>query len=29
LQLLAKEIQFRDPLTGEERIFMSQRVLGW
>jgi tRNA pseudouridine32 synthase/23S rRNA pseudouridine746 synthase len=28
LQLLAKEIQFRDPLTGEERIFMSQRVLG-
>jgi hypothetical protein len=29
LQLLAKEIHFRDPVTGEERIFMSERVLGW
>ena len=28
LQLLAKEIYFRDPVTGEERVFVSQRVLG-
>jgi tRNA pseudouridine32 synthase/23S rRNA pseudouridine746 synthase len=27
LQLLAKEIHFKDPVTGHERFFMSQRVL--
>jgi tRNA pseudouridine32 synthase/23S rRNA pseudouridine746 synthase len=27
LQLLAKEIHFKDPVTGQERSFMSQRVL--
>lgn len=27
LQLLAKEIHFDDPLTGQERFFISQRVL--
>ncbi len=27
LQLLAKEISFKDPVSGEERFFMSQRVL--
>ncbi|MBU3637276.1 pseudouridine synthase [Polynucleobacter sp. es-MAR-4] len=28
LQLLAKEIYFKDPVTGQERFFTSQRVLG-
>ncbi|MEY4495334.1 MAG: hypothetical protein RL744_398 [Pseudomonadota bacterium] len=28
LQLLAKEIEFKDPITGQERRFTSQRVLG-
>jgi len=28
LQLLAKEIHFKDPVTGEDRSFVSQRVLG-
>lgn len=28
LHLLAKEIYFKDPVTGRERCFMSQRVLG-
>jgi len=28
LQLLAKEIEFKDPITGQERHFASQRVLG-
>ena len=28
LQLLAKEIYFKDPITGQERSFVSQRVLG-
>lgn len=28
LQLLAKEIAFKDPITGEDRIFISQRQLG-
>lgn len=28
LQLLAKEIYFKDPVTGQERCFTSQRVLG-
>ena len=27
LQLLAKEVHFKDPVTGHERFFMSQRVL--
>jgi len=27
LQLLAKEIYFKDPITGQERSFVSQRVL--
>jgi tRNA pseudouridine32 synthase/23S rRNA pseudouridine746 synthase len=27
LQLLAKEIDFKDPVTGQERSFVSQRVL--
>ena len=27
LQLLAKEIHFKDPVTGQERFFMSQRAL--
>ena len=27
-QLLAKEIYFKDPVTGQERCFTSQRVLG-
>lgn len=27
LQLLAKEIAFKDPITGRERLFVSQRVL--
>lgn len=27
LQLLAKEIHFKDPITGEERVFLSQRTL--
>jgi len=27
LQLLAKEIHFKDPVTGQERSFVSQRVL--
>jgi tRNA pseudouridine32 synthase/23S rRNA pseudouridine746 synthase len=27
LQLLAKEIYFKDPVTGQERYFVSQRVL--
>jgi tRNA pseudouridine32 synthase/23S rRNA pseudouridine746 synthase len=27
LQLLAKEIYFKDPVTGQERSFVSQRVL--
>jgi tRNA pseudouridine32 synthase/23S rRNA pseudouridine746 synthase len=27
LQLLAKEVSFLDPITGEERIFISQRRL--
>lgn len=28
LQLLAKEICFRDPITAENRVFISQRMLG-
>lgn len=28
LQLLAKEIAFKDPITGEERAFLSQREIG-
>ena len=28
LQLLAKEIEFKDPITGQERCFTSKRVLG-
>ena len=28
LQLLAKEIAFKDPVTGEDRVFISQRQLG-
>ncbi len=28
LQLLAKQIIFKDPITGEDRSFLSQRVLG-
>ncbi|OZA73026.1 MAG: hypothetical protein B7X71_16260 [Polynucleobacter sp. 39-46-10] len=27
LQLLAKEIEFKDPVTGQERSFVTQRVL--
>jgi tRNA pseudouridine32 synthase/23S rRNA pseudouridine746 synthase len=27
LQLLAKEIHFKDPVTGQERFFVSQRAL--
>lgn len=27
LQLLAKEISFKDPITGKERLFVSQRLL--
>jgi hypothetical protein len=27
LQLLAKEIAFLDPITGEQRAFTSQRAL--
>lgn len=29
LQLLAKKIQFRDPVTGEDRVFQSARTLSW
>jgi len=28
LQLLAREIRFTDPITGEARVFVSRRVLG-
>lgn len=29
LQLLAKEIQFKDPITGEHMVFISERQLLW
>ena len=29
LQLLARRIAFVDPLSGEERVFESRRVLAW
>lgn len=29
LQLLAKELRFEDPITGEPRHFVSQRSLNW
>jgi tRNA pseudouridine32 synthase/23S rRNA pseudouridine746 synthase len=29
LQLLARSISFEDPLTGEQRVFASERTLAW
>ena len=29
LQLLARRIAFTDPLSGQERVFESRRVLAW
>jgi tRNA pseudouridine32 synthase/23S rRNA pseudouridine746 synthase len=29
LQLLARSISFEDPLTGEQRVFASERTLDW
>ena len=29
LQLLAKQVEFTDPVTGQQRFFQSERVLQW
>jgi tRNA pseudouridine32 synthase/23S rRNA pseudouridine746 synthase len=29
LQLLARSVSFDDPLTGQQRVFTSERTLAW